>query len=150
MSKSQETFTKKEKEKKRHKKRLEKEQRKEDRKTNSEGKKSFEDMLAYVDENGRLTTTPPDPLKRKEVKLEDIDINVKKEVVLEDEGPRHGIVSFFNEAKGFGFIKEITTGESMFVHVTALSSPIKENDKVIFEVEQGAKGPNAVNVKLDR
>lgn len=150
MSKSQETFTKKEKEKKRHKKRLEKEQRKEERKTNSEGKKSFEDMLAYVDENGRLTTTPPDPLKKIEVKLEDIDINVKKEVIIEDEGPRHGSVTFFNEAKGFGFIKETGTGQSFFVHVTALANPVRENDKVIFEVEQGAKGLNAVNVKLDR
>ena len=59
-----------------------------------------------------------------------------------------GTVKFFNTTKGFGFIKDTETQESIFVHVNALSSPIKENDKVTFEVEMGQKGPNAVRVKL--
>ncbi len=58
-----------------------------------------------------------------------------------------GTVKFFNEAKGFGFIKS-DNGEEIFVHVTALSGQtIKENDKVSFETEQGKKGLNAVRIQ---
>jgi cold shock protein len=60
---------------------------------------------------------------------------------------KKGTVKFFNEAKGFGFIKS-EDGQEVFVHVTALKDEIRENDVVEFEVEQGKKGPNAVNVKL--
>jgi len=59
-----------------------------------------------------------------------------------------GIVKFFNEAKGFGFIKEHGTNTEYFVHITGLVDKIRENDEVTFDVEQGKKGPNAVNVKL--
>lgn len=57
-----------------------------------------------------------------------------------------GTVKFFNEAKGFGFIKE-DGGEDIFVHVTGLKEEIQENDKVVFEVQDGKKGLNAINVK---
>lgn len=53
----------------------------------------------------------------------------------------------FNAEKGFGFIKDHVTQESVFVHVNGLTEEIKENDKVTFETEQGQKGLNAVNVK---
>ena len=59
-----------------------------------------------------------------------------------------GTVKFFNETKGFGFIKEDESGKEYFVHVTGLVDKIKENDNVTFEVREGKKGPNAVNVKL--
>ena len=59
-----------------------------------------------------------------------------------------GIVKFFNDSKGFGFIKDDATGSEIFVHVTGLKEPIAENDKVEFEVQEGKKGLNAVNVKL--
>lgn len=59
-----------------------------------------------------------------------------------------GTVKFFNETKGFGFIKSNTSNEDIFVHVSGLIDEIKENDQVTFEVEQGRKGPNAVNVQL--
>jgi len=59
-----------------------------------------------------------------------------------------GTVKFFNEAKGFGFIKVDETGEDVFVHKTALQSRIAENDKVVFEIENGKRGLNAVNVRL--
>jgi cold shock protein len=59
-----------------------------------------------------------------------------------------GTVKFFNEAKGFGFIKDTDNGEEIFVHVTGLKDEIRENDEVVFDVEQGRKGLNAVNVKL--
>jgi CspA family cold shock protein len=61
---------------------------------------------------------------------------------------RTGKVKFFNEAKGFGFITE-STGEEVFVHVTGLNEDIRENDTVVFEVQQGQKGLNAVNVSLN-
>lgn len=59
-----------------------------------------------------------------------------------------GTVKFFNETKGFGFIKEDETGKEYFVHVTGLSDKIRENDNVTFDIQEGKKGLNAVNVKL--
>ncbi|MBK7669673.1 MAG: cold shock domain-containing protein [Sphingobacteriaceae bacterium] len=59
-----------------------------------------------------------------------------------------GTVKFFNTAKGFGFIKDGESGNEYFVHVTNLLEPIKENDEVTFELEEGKKGVNAVRVKL--
>lgn len=60
---------------------------------------------------------------------------------------KNGVVKFFNEAKGFGFIKE-EGGQDIFVHATGLQEDIRENDNVVFEVQEGKKGLNAVNVRL--
>ena len=60
---------------------------------------------------------------------------------------KKGTVKFFNEAKGFGFIKE-EGGQEIFVHASGLKEEIRENDEVVFEIEQGKKGLNAVNVSL--
>lgn len=60
---------------------------------------------------------------------------------------KQGTVKFFNESKGFGFIRS-DDGQEIFVHVTGLIDKIKEGDKVSFDVVQGKKGLNAVNVKL--
>ncbi|HET6227935.1 MAG TPA: cold shock domain-containing protein [Bacteroidia bacterium] len=60
---------------------------------------------------------------------------------------KKGTVKFFNEAKGFGFIKG-EDGEDIFVHISALSEEIRENDSVVFDVESGKKGLNAVNVRI--
>jgi cold shock protein len=59
-----------------------------------------------------------------------------------------GTVKFFNEGKGFGFIKSAESGKDIFVHVSGLKSEIREGDTVTFEVQEGKKGPNAVNVQL--
>ncbi|HCT94380.1 MAG: cold-shock protein [Bacteroidetes bacterium GWE2_39_28] len=59
-----------------------------------------------------------------------------------------GTVKFFDETKGFGFIKDENSGTDYFVHVTGLKSKIKDNDQVTFDLEQGKRGLNAVNVKL--
>ncbi|MFD2555188.1 cold-shock protein [Sphingobacterium tabacisoli] len=59
-----------------------------------------------------------------------------------------GIVKFFNETKGFGFITPNDGGNEVFVHVSGLTQNIRENDHVSFEIQDGKKGPNAVNVKL--
>ena len=61
---------------------------------------------------------------------------------------QEGTVKFFNEAKGFGFITPSNGGSEIFVHSTGLIDNIRENSVVNFDVEQGRKGPNAVNVKL--
>jgi CspA family cold shock protein len=59
-----------------------------------------------------------------------------------------GTVKFFNTTKGFGFIKMESTGKEVFVHVSGIKEEIRENDQVTFEIQDGKKGPNAVNVKL--
>lgn len=61
---------------------------------------------------------------------------------------KEGTVKFFNTQKGFGFISQDDTKAEVFVHSTGLIDQIRENDKVTFEVENGRKGLNAVNVKV--
>jgi cold shock CspA family protein len=148
MAKSQETWNKKEKEKKRKKKQEEKAQRKEERKANATDG-SLDSMLAYVDEYGNITSTPPDPTKRKKVIAEQIEVGVPRRKPEEEVDPnRKGVVTFFNESKGFGFIKDLDSQESIFTHINGHLEAIKENDRVSFQVEQGQKGLNAVKVKL--
>ena len=148
MARSGETFGKKEKEKKRLKDKQEKIEKMEERKANAKKGKSLDDMMAYIDENGNISSTPPDPKKKKVFNVEDMQIGAPKHVPGEDEDPiRTGTVSFFNDDKGFGFINDNITKERVFVHIKALTAPIRENDKVTFEVEMGPKGPTAVNVK---
>ncbi len=148
MGRSQETFNKKEVKNKKDKKRKEKAEKMKARK--DQGKSgSLEDMMAYVDEFGRISSTPPDPTKKLKVKSEDIEISIPKR----EDGPpldpiRKGIVTFFNDNKGFGFIKDSETQESIFVHVNNLLESIKENNVVNFEIEMGQKGLTAVKVKL--
>jgi len=60
-----------------------------------------------------------------------------------------GTVKFFNETKGFGFIKVDGTGEEVFVHVSGLKDEIRENDSVSFELQEGKKGLNAINVRVN-
>jgi CspA family cold shock protein len=60
---------------------------------------------------------------------------------------KHGTVKFFNSEKGFGFIKHDDSGQETFVHSSGLIDQIKENDRVEFDVQNGKKGLNAVNVK---
>ena len=147
MAKSQESWNKKETEKKRAKKKKDKEQKREDRKANAKEGKSFDDMIAYVDENGNISSTPPDPKKKIIVNEEDIQIGIPRHIN-EPAKTRTGVVSFFNDSKGYGFIKDLDSQESIFVHLNGLVDQIKEKDKVTFDVEQGPKGLNAIGVKL--
>lgn len=146
MAKSQETFSKKEKEKKRLKKRLDKEQKKEDRKVDGKGR-SFEDMIAYVDEFGNITSTPPDPTKRKVIDVDQIVIGATSR----DENPEDSIfegkVTFFNNDKGYGFIKYNGDRDNIFVHINNVLTPIADHDLVTFEVEHTPKGLSAIKVK---
>ena len=146
MAKSQQTFSKKEKEKKRLKKRQDKQKKQAERKANSVGS-SFDDMIAYVDEFGNITDTPPDPTKKQKVSAESIEISIPKKEDVEVDAVRRGVVEFFNDSKGFGFIREITTSEKYFFHINDVTEEIKENNQVSFELKQGLKGLNAVCVK---
>ena len=147
MGRSQETFSKKEKEKKKQRKKKEKEERREERKANASNGNSLDEMIAYVDENGNFSSTPPDPKQKKEIKQEDIQLGATKNEEIEEDTVRTGIVTFFNDAKGFGFIRDKITQESIFVHMNGLKEPIKENNKVTFETEKGPRGLNAINVQ---
>src|SRR3990170_5413499 len=103
MGKSQETWNKKENEKKKQKKKKDKEARKEERRANAKEGNSFE--IAYVDEFGNFSSTPPDPKNKVAVNEADIQISVPRHTVSETDLIRKGIVTFFNDSKGYGFIK---------------------------------------------
>lgn len=147
MGRSQETYSKKEKEKKRLKKRQDKLAKKEERKANSNKGKGLDSMLAYVDENGQIRDTPVDISEKEEINAEDIQLGVPKRVEEEVETERKGKVAFFDDSKGYGFIRESNSENKYFVHVSGLIDDIMENDSVVFELEQGQKGMNAVRVK---
>ncbi len=107
-------------------------------------------MIAYVDENGRLTDTPPDPGKKRKAKVEDIEISIPKQDDTYQDPVRQGRLTFFNDSKGFGFIKDSDTSESIFVHVSDFQDDIVEGDMVDFEIMKGQRGPTAVQVKLHK
>ncbi len=145
MAKSQESFNKKEKEKKRLKKRKDKEARAEERRNNPSG--GFESMLAYVDEYGNITDTPPDPTRRSTISADTIEVSTPKKEATEADALRSGVGDFYNDAKGFGFIKEKDTREKYFFHVQGILETVKEGDAVLFELERGLRGMNAIRVK---
>ncbi len=146
MGKSQETYSKKEKEKKRLKKRQDKALKKEERKENATGG-GLENMMAYLDENGNIVDSPPEMSNRIEIDAEDIVLGVPSREYEEEAAPE-GKVAFYNDSKGYGFIKDMRSQESYFFHVNGLIDEVRENDKVTYELERGPKGMNAVRVKL--
>jgi cold shock CspA family protein len=142
------TFEKREKEKRRLQQQEEKRRRKQERKANaSDG--GLDSMMAYVDENGRITSTPPDPNKKKvPIDASEIEVGIPRRTEEEEAAKyRVGRVDFFDDTKGFGFIKEEGSQERFFVHRTGLLDELAEGDKVSFELERGQKGMNAVRVK---
>jgi cold shock CspA family protein len=148
MAKSKDTFSKKDKEQKRFKSRQDKRQKMEERKANKKDGNSLEGMMAYLDDNGNLSDTPPDPRIKKIFKQEDMQIGVPKQEhrEAEEDVVRMGKVTFFNKSKGFGFINDTTTNERIFFHIKDLLEPIEEMDKVQFQVSQGPRGLNASQV----
>lgn len=146
MGKSQESWNKREKEKKKAKKREDKMKKKAER---QEGEPtSFNDMIAYVDELGNIVDTPPDISAKEEINAEDIIIGIPPKEEMEEAGEQRGTVSFYNEDKGYGFIKVNGSNDSLFTHVNSHIDPIKEGNLVTYEVVPGDKGPQAVNVRV--
>ncbi len=147
MGRSQESFSKREKEKKKQKKKEEKLKRKEERKANSEGG-DLDNMIAYVDEYGNITDTPPeDNPKKEEIKAEDIVIGVPKKTEEELDPVHKGVLQNFNSSKGFGFAVSHKDNESYFVHISDMEDEIMEGDKITFELAKGDRGLKAVKMK---
>ena len=137
------TFGKRENEKKKQARRLEKQNRKEERKQSGKAN-SFDDMIAYVDEYGMITSTPPDPDREKEeIKQEEISISTAKQ---EEPDVLKGRVEHFNVEKGYGFIKDLAGTDKYFFHVNNVLTNIVENDIVTFDLDQGKRGLNAINI----
>lgn len=135
-------------EKKKLEKRKEKQKRKEERLTSNAGK-SFEDMIAYVDENGQLSSTPPEPKKEK-IDIEEIQISVPKKSDIEEIAAHQGFVEYFNKEKGYGFIKSHDKKEKYFFHVSVNPvDNIAEGQAVSFELRRNARGMEVFNLKIE-
>jgi len=147
MARSKITFNKREKEKQRQKQKQEKREKMEERKASASKGKSLDEMMAYIDENGNISSTPPDPDKKKVFSVEEIEIGIPKRSDGPDENINTGVVNYFNESKGFGFIIDNHSNERLFFHVNQLEELVKENDVVSYDIEKGIKGLNAVNIK---
>ena len=129
------SFGKRENEKKKRARRLEKQKRREERQAG--GPSSFEEMIAYVDENGRIADTLPEKSGREEVRPEDVPIATPKR---ESSVPEMltGRVEHFNESKGYGFIKDMESSSA--------PPDIAEGHIVAFGTERGTRGMNAVSI----
>ena len=139
------SFNKREREKNKQQKRKEKQQKREERKNNPTD--SFDDMIAYVDENGVITSTPPDLTTKNKVEIENIVISTPKKEDIEDPILK-GRVEYFNPDKGYGFIKHTGSTDKYFFHVSSAPTSITEGNMVTFELERGQKGMNAVRITL--
>lgn len=143
------TWNKRERELKKQQNKKDKEVRKLERKKNSAEGNKADMILAYVDENGNLTSTPPDPSKRKLINAEDIEIKVMHQNIdNETDAIKTGIVLHFNNLKGYGFIKDLQSQKEYFVHINGLIDRVAERSKVHFVLEAGPKGWSATKVKL--
>jgi cold shock CspA family protein len=142
------SFHKKEIEKSKQQKKKEKLQRKEERK--QQGTSSFDDMIAYVDANGVIVDEPPVHTRKDEIAIEDIEVSIPRSEGVEEAGEPTGRVDFYDESRGFGFIKEKDSVNKYFFHKSNAEPGIQEDNMVTFRLERGPKGMNAVDVKVIR
>jgi len=147
MGRSQESYNKKNVRARKEKKRKDKEQRKAQRKDESQ-KNDPDSMIAYVDEYGRIVDEPVDPATRDEIQAEDIELGVPSVERTEEDSVHTGIVNYFNESKGYGFIKDKETSNNLFVHINDVEGELAGGDIVTYEIGSGLKGPAAKNVKV--
>lgn len=138
------SFNKREREQKKKNAKKQKLEKKLERKENTTKGKTLEEMLAYVDENGNLSSTPPDLKAKKNDYIPPVVANSNE--LNPEKNTRTGIVSFFDTTKGYGFIKDNNTQESIFVHINSSSVQLENNMKVAFEIEKGPRGLAAINV----
>ncbi len=141
-----ETWNKREREQKKRNAKKQKDEKKQERKENASKGKSLDEMMAYVDEFGNLSDTPPPKDKRPSSLPIPPTVANSRELNEEAITQRNGIVTFFDGSKGYGFIKDTRTQESIFVHINSSNVDLQQNLKVVFEVQQGPKGLVAVNV----
>lgn len=138
------SFAKKALQQKKAKKKQDKRELREERKANKAKEKNPDEMIAYIDEFGNLSDSPPDMQNRQKIKAEDIQLGA---AAIEEQKEHTGVVTSFFTDKAFGFITEDNTKASVFVHSNQMLEPINENDKVVFEKERTPKGFAAVNVR---
>ena len=127
------TSSKRDREKAKQSKREEKQKRKEER---------------YVDENGILHSTPEGVKPKEEIDASEIEISIPKKGEAEEVLPLNGRIEHFNVSRGYGFIKDLGSGEKYFFHVTSAPEGITEGDNVTFEIERGTRGMNAVRISI--
>ena len=144
MAKSQQTFNKLEREKNKAKKREEKRKKMQARKEARERGELKQEEFVYVDHLGNFTDTPPDPAEKEEIKLESINLGAAKNQDFDEK--IQGKVTFYDNEKGFGFIKNITSQESYFFHFSECKDILAQGDKVEFDTIRGEKGLNAVKI----
>jgi len=147
MGRSRETFNKKDVRKKKEKKRKDKLAKKM-AKREEDPKSGLDDMIAYVDEFGNITDTPKDPGEVEETSVEDIEVSVPKGPNTGPVQEKTGVIVNFYDTKGYGFIRDDETRNTIFVHVNNAIDEIGEGSKVSFETERGEKGLSAIKVKV--
>ncbi|UUV22134.1 cold-shock protein [Paenimyroides aestuarii] len=138
------SFSKKENNKKKTKKLQDKQLRREDRKTNNNKGKSLDDMIVYVDINGNFTSVPPH-LQNKEEDLAKAQKNAKNQAI-DEHAVFTGIVTYLSD-KGYGFITEEKTGDSIFFHIGQTTIAVNKHDKISFKKEMTPKGFRAIDLE---
>lgn len=136
------SFSKKEGNKKKAKKKQDKVLRREDRKVNNNKGKSLEDMIIYVDKNGNFTSIPPHLQVEEDLISRNINSNETSEI-------HSGIINFLHE-KGYGFITEDKTRDSIFFNYDLNSFPFKKNDRVSYIKESSQKGFKAIQITKNK
>ena len=144
MAKSQQTFNKLEREKNKAKKREEKRKKMAARREAKARGEYKQDEFVYVDFNGNFTDTPPDPAEKEQISLDSIVISPTKKDDVDDR--INGKVTFYDDEKGFGFIKNPLNQDSYFFHFSECPDQLTVGDKVEFELIRGEKGMNAVKI----
>jgi len=146
MAKSKETYNKKEKEKKKQRQKQDKLQRKEERKASKRDGNSLDNMIAFVDENGNLSDSPPDTKKQVSIDHEQIPLSVTGFRQQQEAVSPIGTITFFNEEKGFGFITEKNSKNRFFFHINDAREQPQLGDIVQFDVQASPRGPQAVQL----
>ena len=139
-----ETFNKKALRQKKDKRKQDKIAKKEERKLNNNKGKSFDEMIMYVDENGNVTNIPPDKQHRIKIKAEEIQLGATR---IPEQREFTGMVTLYMADKGYGFITEDETRNTVFLHSNKLEEMIKEKDRVSYEKERTPKGYAALNIR---
>jgi cold shock CspA family protein len=144
MGKNKESFGKKEVRNKQEKKRKEKEKKRLEKKEQS--KNSFDDMIAWVDENGNLSSTQPDMSNKEEIDADSIEVSIPKAELRDKNTVYEGKLTIYDDSKGYGFIKCSSLQDSVFVHINDSTGALAVGVSVKFEIEESVKGMKAVNV----
>lgn len=145
-----ENQAKKEQKKKKTQAKQDKAARAQQRRQNNDKGKNLEDLFVYVDEYGNLSSSPPDLSKKPKINAADIVFRSvpKPGAADETETARKGQVTYYSDAKGFGFITDSETGDRIFTHVSELLQPVKEGDTVSFFSQKNEKGFFATRVSI--